>query len=71
MDRCNITPVNHGGVVIFGRPKMGENSIIHGIVLRFSAVTVCNDYTMTNTNINNRQMSRQRISINICTEMKP
>ena len=54
MDEGNVTPINHGGGVIFGRPKMGENSVTHGIVLRYSIVVVCSDYVVKNTNMNKR-----------------
>ena len=69
MDEGNVTPINHGGGVIFGRPKMGENSVTHGIVLMYSIVVVYSNYVVKNTNINKRRMNRKKISINICTEM--
>ena len=63
MDEGNVTPINHGGGMIFGRPKMGENIVTHGIVLRYSIVVVCSDYVVKNTNINKREMNRQKLAL--------
>ena len=54
MDGGQVTPVNHGDVVIFRKPKMGKNSVIYGMMLRYDVVVVCSDYVVKNTNMNKR-----------------
>ena len=63
MDEGNVTPINHGGGLIFERHKMGENSVTHGIVLMYSIVVVYSNYVVKNTNINKREMNRQKLAL--------
>ena len=48
MDGGKITPINHGGIMIFWRRKMGENSVIHDTMLRYGIVVECSDYVVKN-----------------------